>query len=150
MIGSRLRKSIKASGEIIVMNIRRLQCVHCRKIHHEIPDFIVPYKRYDAGSIEAVVSDDSIKAIAADDCTLYRWRNWFQVVANYLLGCLISLSIRNCQKPVDTLSVVPQSVLQRIGYFVGDAPGWLGRVVRPIANFNLWLHTRSAFLSGNA
>ncbi|SHE99756.1 hypothetical protein SAMN02745133_01613 [Desulforamulus putei DSM 12395] len=150
VIGSRLRKSIKPSGDIIVLNIRRLRCTHCSKIHHELPDFIVPYKRYDADSIETVVSNDSVQAIAADDCTLYRWRNWFQVMANYLLGCLISLSIRNFQVPVDILSVAPQSALQRIGHFVGDAPGWLGRIVRPITNLNLWLHTRSAFLSGNA
>jgi hypothetical protein len=30
---------------------------------------------------------------------------------------------------------------------VGDAPRWLERIVRPIVNINLWLHTRSAFLS---
>ncbi|WP_099084136.1 DUF6431 domain-containing protein [Desulforamulus profundi] len=150
VIGSRLRKSIKPSGDIIVLNIRRLRCTHCSKIHHELPDFIVPYKRYDADSIETVVSNDSVQTIAADDCTLYRWRNWFQTISNYLIGCLISLSIRNFHVPVDILSVAPQTALQRIGHFVGDAPGWLGRIVRPITNLNLWLHTRSAFLSGNA
>ncbi|WP_425387641.1 hypothetical protein [Aneurinibacillus terranovensis] len=39
------------------------------------------------------------------------------------------------------------SALQRIGRLVGNAPRWLARIVRPIVNDNLWLHTRFAFLS---
>jgi hypothetical protein len=34
-----------------------------------------------------------------------------------------------------------ESKLQRIWQYVGDAPGWLARVVRPIANLNFVLHT---------
>ncbi|WP_307545897.1 DUF6431 domain-containing protein [Paenibacillus sp. V4I5] len=28
--------------------IRRLHCSQCLKIHHELPDCIVPYKRYES------------------------------------------------------------------------------------------------------
>lgn len=148
IIGSRLRKCIKGSGETIILNIRRLRCVHCKQIHHELPDFVVPYKRYEADCIENVVSAlHTTLDTAADECTFYRWRRWFETLAPYLAGCLTSLSIRYSQVSVEPSSVAPPSVLQRIGHFVGDAPRWLARVVRPIANLNLWIHTRSAFLS---
>lgn len=146
-IGSRQRKCRKGSGETIVLNIRRLRCVHCKKIHHELPDFLVPYKRYEVDCIESAVGSDPINSdTAADECTFYRWRCWFENIAPYLVGCLTSLSIRY-QIPVEPPSLASPSVLQRIGHFVGDAPRWLARVVRPIVNINLWIHTRSAFLS---
>lgn len=86
--------------------------------------------------------------VAADDATLRRWKNWFHEQSAYLLGALRSIAIRFHQDPAEKLSVPSQSVHHRIGHYVGDAPGWLARIVRPVVNSNLWLHTRSAFLSG--
>ena len=36
--------------------IRRLKCSNdkCRRLHNELPDFLCPYKHYDAGLIEDV------------------------------------------------------------------------------------------------
>jgi len=108
----------------------------------------VPYKRYEVDCIESAVSEDRKTAdIAADECTFYRWKCWFEDFSTYLVGCLSSLAIRYSQISVEPLSEAPRSALQRMGHFVGDAPRWLARVVRPIANTNLWVHTRSAFLS---
>jgi hypothetical protein len=67
----------------------------------------------------------------------------------YFIGCLRSISIRLGQVPVQELSDPALSACQRIGPFVGREPGWLARIVRPIVNANLWMHTRSAFLSEN-
>lgn len=60
-----------------------------------------------------------------------------------------SIAIRLGQDPVKEPSVLSQSVHQRIGHYVGHDPGWLKRIVRPLVNANLWIHTRSAFLSVN-
>ncbi|MGI6435620.1 MAG: DUF6431 domain-containing protein [Syntrophomonadaceae bacterium] len=41
VIGSRQRKCITASGEKIVLIIRRLRCIECNRIHHgsmAVPD----------------------------------------------------------------------------------------------------------------
>jgi hypothetical protein len=38
---------------------------------------LVPYKRYDAESIEGVVSEPAREDIAVDDSTIGRWRSWF-------------------------------------------------------------------------
>lgn len=147
VIGSRRRKLVNSCGESRQLIIRRLRCLQCLRIHHELPDCIVPYKRYESECIEQVVSMSEAPSVAADDSTLQRWRRWFQEQAAYLLGCLSSIAIRFHQDPVECLSISSQSAHHEIGHFVGDAPGWLARIVRPIANANLWVHTRSAFLS---
>ncbi|WP_302848190.1 DUF6431 domain-containing protein [Paenibacillus naphthalenovorans] len=55
-MGSRKRISRNATGEVKVLSLRRLHCTGCCKIHHELPDFLVPYKRYESTCIEEVVS----------------------------------------------------------------------------------------------
>ena len=55
VIGSRQRKYKNSDGETKVLIIRRLRCTHCRRIHHELPNCLVPYKRYESACIERVV-----------------------------------------------------------------------------------------------
>ncbi len=149
IIGSRRRKLVGESGDHRILVIRRLRCSQCRKIHHELPDCIVPYKRYESVCIEQVVTESEEAATAAaDDATLRRWKTWFYEQTEYLLGALKSITIRFHQNPAEKLSVPSQSAHHHIGHYVGDAPGWLARIVRPVVNSNLWVHTRSAFLSG--
>jgi hypothetical protein len=149
VIGTRNRKCKERSGEVRVYDIRRLVCDNCGRIHHELPDFLVPYKRYDRECIETVLSNPTTHDIPADESTLFRWGDWFNSFVDYWIGCLVSIMLRTKQEniPLDLTSTIPMTALQRIGRLVGDAPRWLERIVRPIVNINLWLHTRSAFLS---
>ena len=146
VIGSRKRKYIKSSGENCSLAIRRLRCQQCNRIHHELPDILVPYKRYDSESIEAVINGSSAISVAADESTLSRWRSWFQSHSTYFLGCLDSIAIRFLQGAKRGDLGLPCSVLQKIWQHTDNVIGWLARVVRPIANMNLWVHTRFAFL----
>lgn len=149
VIGSRKRKLTNGGGDRRILVIRRLRCVQCRKIHHELPECIVPYKRYESECVEQVITEsEATLAVAADDATLRRWKIWFLAQSCYLLGALESIAIRFHQNPVEKSSVPSQSAHLGIGHYVGDAPGWLARIVRPVVNSNLWAHTRSAFLSG--
>ncbi len=43
VIGSRKRNTLQGDGETIILIIRRLRCRNCRRIHHELPDILVPY-----------------------------------------------------------------------------------------------------------
>lgn len=148
MIGSRKRTCKNSAGQTKVLVIRRLRCENCHRIHHELPDCLVPYKRYEAASIERVVVESSESTdVAADNATLYRLRKWFHKQLPYLLGCLRSIAISLGQDMADEPSVITLSAHQRIGLYVGNNPGWLARIVRPIANSNLWVHTRFTFLS---
>jgi hypothetical protein len=128
--------------------IRRLRCSPCNKIHHELPDLLVPYKRHESKSIEAAVSEDATLSVAADESTINRWKQWFSSLVNHFAGALFSIAIRYGIKSAEEVSDLPQSPLQRIWRHVGDAPRWLARVVRPVVNANYWIQTRSAFLSG--
>ena len=93
VIGSRKRKVINENGEHRLLVVRRLRCSQCRKIHHELPDCIVPYKRYESECIELVVSEPAQPpAVAADDATLRRWKRWFREQTAYLLGALRSIA----------------------------------------------------------
>jgi hypothetical protein len=56
-----------------------IRCETCCKIHHELPDFLILYKRYGGGKFEQVVSTQGPIDVAADESTLYRWRKWFVV-----------------------------------------------------------------------
>lgn len=131
--------------------IRRMRCESCRKIHHELPDILVPYKRYSAESIEQVVGESDSIDVAADESTLCRLRKWFQAWAPYAVSSLRSIAVRfRLDFPVRTTSDSPQTVLQNIGRKQGKTNGWLANVVRPIVNTHLWVHTRSACLAGSA
>jgi hypothetical protein len=101
--------------------IRRLRCAECRRIHHELPDKLVPYKRHVSESIEAVVTGESKLSIPADEATLGRWRHWFNNLADYFQGCLESIKIRYGNESVNDASLLPKSKLQRIWHHVGDA-----------------------------
>ncbi|MEW6624698.1 MAG: DUF6431 domain-containing protein [Bacillota bacterium] len=146
VIGSRRRNCINSAGEKMVLMIRRLQCSNCKRIHHELPDILVPYKRHCSESIETVIAGNTF-AVAADESTITRWRIWFFDLVNHFLGCLISIAIQYYRNSVEVPSDLPLSPLQRIWHYVGESYGWLARVVRTVVNSNNWVQTRSAFLS---
>lgn len=147
VIGSRRRKYLTSLSQPKVLVIRRLRCCHCSRIHHELPDVLVPYKRYASEAIEPVVADEPALSVAVDESTLTRWRHWFAECAEHFAGCLESIRIRYGHDSAQEPSALASSVLQRIWHYVGESPLWLARVVRPVANTNHWIHTRSAFLS---
>lgn len=145
VIGSRRRGFLESSGEKKILIIRRLQCQSCKRIHHELPNILVPFKRYEAASIEEIVVC-SEPAVAADESTLQRLRAWFTGWMVYARHCLTAIASQ-LHLSVEEVSGLPQSSLQSNGPWVSEGHGWLRQIVRPIANMNLWIHTRSAFLS---
>ncbi|NLA27795.1 MAG: hypothetical protein GX878_10425 [Firmicutes bacterium] len=138
-IGSRRRGYIKDTGEHVTLMIRRLGCKSCKKVHHELPDILVPYKRYCSQSIEAVITGEKGLSIVADESTINRWKQWFRSLADYFLWCLISIVTRFGKGAAEDRSESPGSSLQRIWSYVGDGPGWLSRIVRPVVNTNYWV-----------
>jgi len=148
VIGSRRRNVRTSTGERITYVIRRLRCKGCGRIHHELPDLLVPYKRYESACLESAVSQGQFSDVAADESTLYRWGVWFATCWQYWVNCLSMIAARTGNR-VKPLSVPSSSALQQIGHYVGQGVGWLARLVRPIVHSQLWVHTRFAFLSTN-
>jgi hypothetical protein len=146
--GSRQRGYIESSGERKVLVIRRLYCQPCKRIHHELPDLLVPYKRYDRASIESVIEGTGQEQVSADDATLFRWQGWFSNLRQHIYGGLLAACHRINKSFAESPDQLSGSLLQRIHHLVGTTPGWLGRIVRTLVNMNLWVQTRSAFLTG--
>lgn len=50
-----VRRTVLGAGRSVRrVYIRRLRCENCGRIHRELPDFIFPYKRYEADIIQGV------------------------------------------------------------------------------------------------
>ena len=127
VIGTRKRRIINSEGEKQTLIIRRLRCKECRAIHHELPDTIVPYKRHCAENIEKIIAGDA-SAVYCDGSTVSRIRAWWAVCYLYFVSVLASLR-------------------EKHGTVFSDPPA-LVEIVRAVVNAHLWVHTRSAYLSG--
>lgn len=129
--------------------IRRLYCETCHRVHHELPDKLVPYKRYCSSSIESVIGHETnILDVAADESTIHRWYDWFSGLLQYWINCLASIRLRLGIGTVEDWERLLPLSLQKLFLHVGSAAGWLARTVRPVVNAKLWVQTRSAWMSG--
>lgn len=142
VIGSRKRKALQGDGGAMILVLRRLRCMNCRRIHHELPDLLVPYKRYCGAVIEAVL-DDSATEVCCENSTIARIKSWFGGLSNYIAGCLSAIAAR---LGLET-ELRNGQACRRIKDMVGDAADWLARAVRTMVNTNNWVHTRSAFMT---
>ena len=107
--------------------IRRLRCKKCCRIHHELPDMIIPYKRHCTETIEAIIGGEAEK-VSCEESTIRRIQSWWLAYRLYIEGVLRALRAK-----YDT----------RIS--AKSAP-W--EMIRAVVNAHLWVHTRSAFSTG--
>jgi hypothetical protein len=146
VVGSRNRNLIRSCGRKITLRIRRLRCKFCEILHHELPIEVIPYKRHEASSIEAVLEEREPLDTPADESTLKRWQIWFDGLKFHLLGALTSAVMKSSEKTEQ--APITGDALQRIRQIVGSSAGWLGRLVQTIVKSHLWVQTRSAFHAG--
>lgn len=62
------------------VKIRRLRCMKCGMLHRELPDYIFPYKQYEADIIFGVLEDFiTPETLGFEDypceMTMLRWKN---------------------------------------------------------------------------
>jgi len=99
--------------------IRRLRCEICGKIHHELPDVLVPYKRYGADVVENAISGKcSAKYGSVSAETVRRFRCWWEEVEVHFLNVLLTLVVT--------------------GASFGNPPTFREKV-RAVANSNNWI-----------
>lgn len=126
---------------MIHLIIRRLRCKACRKVSHELPDMVIPYKRYESDAVAAVLEapgDDRL-CCPCESSTLLRWRLWFFLLHGHLEGAVRALMERY---RIDAFVSLPLYPLDR------QRDGWLKRLVRNLANAGAWPQTRSAWSHG--
>ena len=123
VIGVRRRQMIDATGTLIVLIIRRLRCKdeRCRKIHHELPDCLYPYKRHCAETIENVIDGkEDITPCGIDEAE--RLKKWWRTMHPYFVRVLMSLNAK-----------------YETEFSEGTPPR---EVVRAVVNSHSWVHTR--------
>ena len=125
VIGSRKRGLVNISGESETLIIRRLRCEGCRKIHHELPDIVMPYKRHCADTIERIIDGDD-EEVVCEDSTICRIIAWWTASLLYFESILESLEYKYGTKI--SLKSAPR------------------KIVRAVINAHLWVHTRTAFM----
>jgi len=141
----RERKCRDANGDWQVLVIRRLRCQNprCQRIHAELPDFLVPYKRYRVGVIAAVL-DGTAQIAPLEESTRQRWRIWYRQLRGHLLGVAASI-MRQFQETARTLLASPKTEIFPIQET--DLPS-LADLVRLAVNSGNWITTRSAMVTG--
>ena len=94
-IGRRYRKVTSTSGQKRSLMIRRLRCsnVKCRRIHHELPDIVVPYKRHCSQTIQNVI-EGSLESVPLESTVIWRIRLWWRRVEIYFANILEALAAR--------------------------------------------------------
>ena len=76
---SRKRTVMDENGEKYIFSLRRFQCNRCKSIHLELPDCIIPNKRYSKDAINMVVSGKWIKAQFIDGHTRSAMTKRYQI-----------------------------------------------------------------------
>ena len=107
--------------EKICLLIQRRKCKSCGTIHHELPDFIVPYKRLSLEIVEGSIKQPE-KPTLIDEDTVKRLLAWWAMMAAYILR-------------------VAPSIKEK--YEATITPGKnLAEIVRALAHSHLWPGTR--------
>lgn len=131
-----------SDGDRRTLIIRRLKCGRCGRLHHELPDIVVPYKRYDADTIEEVLSGkETNPSFPCETSTAVRLRVWFLLLRSYFEGTVRALRFLYRQ------DIALQEELAALASLepAGMENGWLKRLVRVIVNSGRWQQTRSAY-----
>jgi len=139
--------------------IRVMKCCNeeCpRKYHRELPDIMMPYKRYDVESIEEVIESEAEgkeeAAVGAENSTIGRWKRWFRTEGLQIMmqvvgaiteaGGTVELALLNVKRIIETIKEI-------IGQWKGTrSRSWLGEVVRMLVNRARWKVNGIAYLTG--
>jgi len=126
VIGTRRRQIIAADGEKRIYIIRRLRCAErCGKIHHELPDIMVPYKRHSAETLEKISENDTAE-LYVESNTITKIREFISRIKTLYRNALPGLKEKYRDMNFSEFPLLKE-------------------LVRTLVNGNLWVHTRSAY-----
>ena len=118
---------INSIGDKETLIIRRLRCEGCRRIHHELPDIVVPYKRHCMDSIEKIIAGKTMD-VYIENSAIRRIKAWWASCRLYFGSVLSSLREKYG-------AVFPEKPAPR-------------EIVRAVVNAHLWISTRSVCMTG--
>jgi len=114
-------------------------CDACKKYPALIPDFIMPYKHYEAAVIEAAISKvEEEGGLRLIDCpaagsTVWRWVNQFRERGALAVGWLLAILYTLYGEYLSALELVDQGLLKQLARLTRKFPdsgtgGIIGRV----------------------
>lgn len=132
------RISRRIGGEEEWLLIERRKCTNasCGKTHRLLPDISIPYKQYEAGTVEDVIDgtiDEEALSEEAYPCdsTLQRWRKWAEEFLRNAEGQIRSAAYRILELSEEFLSSgesLLKELKERLNY------GWLSVAIRIYIN----------------
>lgn len=131
----RKRVHRKAGGKKEYLQIRRFRCEKCGRYHEELPDFLLPYKHYDAeiicDVIDGKITEDNLEyedyPCAA---TMRRWREWYKGTRAAIEGNLQRVFSQHPEIFRET-ETKDRSLLETVKQNVNQ---WLSAIMRTIYN----------------
>ena len=133
-IGTRRRHFIREDGTKAVLMIRRYRCEGCDRIHHELPDFLLPYKQHTALTFEKVCQGRRWD-VCCDD-------NDFRRLYLWLMQIFFPMAVK-------LFSPSPGIGRVLLRKNISDSPpGWLSKLIYWLVNENRW-QTHFAVFSGS-
>ena len=128
------RKVHTRSRGIIVLRLRRLRCKDCGRFHTELPDFLVPYKRYSRENIEDVLAG-SRTGSPDDERTRDKIRKWYRQIRIYLDGIwkrLVNQKLASPKRTPTFLEMVTAAV--NSGFWTTHPNGRGRTALKPVAS----------------
>ena len=127
--GTCRRQAINSAGSKVQYQLRVLQCRDCRRTHRELPDPLVPYKRYDGEAIMYIENDPSNAPCNIRSVPLILgWLAWFITYANHIC---------ESQSLILSTPLSKTSGKTRLQKFMS--------LVRIVVNSGNWSHNRTEF-----
>lgn len=83
---SRKRIFRRPGGKVSYIILRRLYCKHCKKMHLELPNFLIPNKHYAAKFIQTILNNArNVLDVYSNynypsDMTKIRWIAWYRAM----------------------------------------------------------------------
>lgn len=144
VVGSRNRKIFffltDTENEQRLYRIRRLKCPTCNKIHHELPNFMIPYKRQCTATVTYILEGNDIYDLS--EKVVNRTHHWFNLRVNAFVGLVTQLFRNELMVPVCTLPDDAFSKLDWLKACFGHHPKWLNHLVHGLVFSGLWPQTR--------
>ena len=111
----------------------------CRKLHRMLPDFLVPYKQYQEGTICDAI-DGRLNPKESDDRpseqSVKHWKYWIFLNEDDINGNLKSIAYRELDYSEELLRS-GVSLLEKLKCSIPD--GWLKAIIRTIYNAGAYL-----------
>jgi hypothetical protein len=123
--GWRKRKLILIDEGEWVLKVRRVRCKECNRIHHILPDILVPYKRHCLETVEKIVQGNQEETFCGES-DINRIKSWWRKMLLHI--ATLETAIK---------SLLPNPLESR-----------LCKAVRVLANAHHWPGTRTALGSG--